>query len=199
MKERSIHFYSDGIKLVGSLWLPDDYQEGTKLPCIIPCSGIQGLKAIYPELYARFLTQHGYAILGFDYRGWAPSEGPVGNTTMEGEYQDILAAYVFATQQPEIDADNIGLFGWGFAAPIVITLAVDYPEIKAVACGNGFYNGKRMLRTSPLYSSYLAVREEAKADRIKRVLTGQGDYARRLFPAARHCSIAGRKTEARSL
>ena len=57
MKERSIHFYSDGIKLVGSLWLPDDYQEGTKLPCIIPCSGIQGLKAIYPELYARFLTR----------------------------------------------------------------------------------------------------------------------------------------------
>ena len=176
MRERPIQFYSEGIKLLGSLWLPDDYQEGQKLPCVIPCSGTTGLKAVYPELYARFFTQYGYAVIGFDYRGWAPSEGPVGYTSLEGEYQDILAAYTFATVQPEIDPANIGLFGWGFAAAIVIMLAADYPEIKAVACGNGVYNGKKMLQGQPAYPVYLQLAEAARQDRIKRVLTGEGDF-----------------------
>lgn len=175
MRTRDVEFYSEGIKLKGTVYLPDDYREGTKLPCIIPNSGVTGLKAVYPYLYARHFTEHGYACLGFDYRGWAPSEGDVEMTTFEGEYQDILSAYIFAQQQPEIDPKNIGLFGWGFSAPIVINLAADYPEIKAVSCGNGYYNGDRCLRSVPDYPYYLELNEIARKDRIRRVLTGKGE------------------------
>lgn len=176
MKERRVEFYSEGIKLVGTVYLPDDYQEGTKLPCVIPCSGITGLNAVYPALYARHFTKRGYACLGFDFRGWAPSEGRVGYTTIEGQYQDILAAYLFAQQQPEIDPNNIGLFGWGFSAPIVIMVAADYPEIKAVSCGNGFYNGRNAALAVPPYADFLELEEITRKDMVKRVLTGDGDY-----------------------
>lgn len=175
MKERNLEFYAGpGEKILGIVYLPDDYQAGTRLPTIIPCSGITGINAAYPALLARFFTKHGYACLGFDYRGWAPSEGRVGYTTHEEEYLDIEAAYIFATQQPEFDPENIGLFGWGFSAPIVLKLTANYPEIKAVGCGNGFYNGERYMRTLLNLSDFTNFIEITRQDRIRRVMTGEG-------------------------
>lgn len=175
MKKRDITFYAQGNKLAGNLYLPDDYKGNEKLPCVIPCSGFTGINAVYPALIARLLTKHGYACLGFDFRGWAPSEGEVGITSFETEYEDIFASYVFAQQQPEVDPDNISLFGWGMSAPIVIRLAVDYPEIKSVAVGNGIYNGKRAARSTLTVEEFLEHEERAKKDRIARVLNGKGE------------------------
>lgn len=174
MKTRPVEFYSFGEKLVGTMYLPDDYKEGAKLPCIIPCSGLTGINAAYPALLARLLTRHGYVCLGFDYRGWAPSEGEVGRTTAEGEYDDILAAYIFAQQQPEVQPENVGLFGWGFAAATALKVAANWPEIKAVGCGNGIYNGERCLRTLLTYYDYEAFLKIAREDMVRRVLTGKG-------------------------
>lgn len=190
MKTRYVEFYAKGEKIVGTVYLPDNYTEGTKLPCIIPCSGYTGINAAYPALFARLFTQHGYAALGFDYRGWAPSEGKVGWTTGEDWYFDIYAAYVFAAQQPEIDAANIGLFGWGFSAHVVLKLAADYPEIKAVGCGNGVYNGDRRLRTMLTMDDYNAMREVARQDRIKRTLTGKGTMVNAYTQSSSNCAVA---------
>lgn len=96
MKTRDVMFYSRGTKIVGAVNLPDDYQEGTKIPCIIPCSGYTGIGAAYPTLLSRLFTWFGYACVTFDYRGWLPSEGSIGNTIAEDEYFDIEAAYIFA-------------------------------------------------------------------------------------------------------
>lgn len=176
MKERPVEFYCWGEKIVGTVYLPDDYTEGKKLPCVIPCSGFTGVNAMYPALIARLLTKYGYGCLGFDYRGWAPSEGRVGVTTFNGEYDDITAAYIFAQQQPEFDPDNISLFGWGLAGPITIKVAVDNPAIKCVCVGNTFANGERMTRMNLSVKEYQEHQARAAADRIKRVLTGDGEY-----------------------
>jgi|GEM_PF-302972 len=190
MKTRPVEFYAKGQKIVGTLYLPDDHKEGIRLPCIIPCSGFTGINAAYPALLARALSKYGYAALGFDFRGWAPSEGEPGWTTAEDEYFDILASYTFATQQPEIQPENIGLFGWGFAAPTVLKLAADYPEIKAVACGNGVYNGDRRLRTILTVRDYEHMKEAARQDRIKRTLTGKGTLVNSYTQSASNCVIA---------
>lgn len=173
MKTREVAFYAREEKIIGTVYLPEDYQEGTRLPCIIPCSGYTGINAAYPALLARFFTKHGYACLGFDYRGWAPSEGEVGVTTAEDWYFDIEAAYIFARQQPEVDAENIALFGWGLAASVVIKVAANYPEIKAVGCGNGFYNGERLLKTILGWKDYQTFRKILREDLTNRVLTGE--------------------------
>ena len=189
MHIKPVEFYAKGEKIVGTLYLPEEYAGG-KLPCLIPCSGFTGINAAYPALFARLFTQHGYAALGFDFRGWAPSEGKPGWTTAEDEYFDVLAAYVFAQQQPEVDPENIGLFGWGFAAPAVLKLAADYPEIKAVGCGNGVYNGDRRLRTLLTAKDYDAMREAARQDRIKRTLTGQGTMVNAYTQSSSNCVVA---------
>lgn len=175
MKTRNVEFYSRGMKIVGSVYLPDTYQEGTKLPCVIPTSGITGLNAVYPALMARLLTQYGYGCLGFDYRGWKPSEGDVGMTSFNSEYEDIEAAYIFARQQPEFDPENIALFCWGFSGPIGIRFAVDHWKIKCVAIGNSFANGERAFRNTLSFEEFALREKWAEEDRIKRVLTGKGD------------------------
>lgn len=177
MKTRNVTFYSQGVKMAGTVYMPDDYREGEKYPCVIPCSGFTGINAVYPALISRLLTEHGYVCFGFDYRGWSPSEGKAGVTTFESEYDDISAAYVFAQQQPEINPDNISLFGWGMAAPITIRVAVDNPDIKSVGVGNGIYNGKRAVHCTLSVAEFLDREERAKKDRIHRVLTGEaGEY-----------------------
>lgn len=175
MKTRPIEFYAWGEKIVGTVYLPDDYKEGSRLPCVIPCSGITGVNAMYPALIARLLTKHGYVCLGFDYRGWAPSEGKVGMTTFNSEYDDVTAAYHFARQLPEVDPERIGLFGWGLGGPICIKVGVDHKKIKCVAVGNTFADGERMMRTNLSYDEYAEREARAEEDRVRRAVTGEGE------------------------
>jgi dienelactone hydrolase len=172
MKTRPVEFYSRGTRIVGNICLPDDYKEG-RLPCIIPCSGYTGIAAAYPSLLSRLFTKHGYATVTFDYRGWPPSEGEPGHTTAEDQYDDILAAYIFAQQQPEIQPENVALFGWGFAAATVLKIAAQWTEIKAVGCGNGVYNGDRCLRTVLHWEDYVKFKQIVREDLVMRVLTGK--------------------------
>lgn len=174
MKKRDVMFYSRGEKIVGTVYLPDDYTEGTKIPAIIPCSGYTGINAAYPTLLAEFFTQYGYGCLGFDYRGWLPSDGKVGVTTAEDWYFDIEAAYMYAQQVPEFQEQNVGLFGWGFSAPVVLKLAANYPEIKAVGCGNGVYNGKRCLKSYLAWEDYTKIEKIIREDAVERAVTGEG-------------------------
>ena len=174
MRTRNVEFYSHGDKLVGTVYLPDQYKDGEKRPCIIPCSGFTGINAVYPRLISSELTKKGYVCLGFDYRGWAPSEGDPVYTTVESEYEDITNAYVYATQLPEVDPDNIALFGWGFAGPVVIKVAADNPQIKAAAVGNSWFKSERLLRYLLSDEEIKERAELAKEDRIQRVLTGKG-------------------------
>lgn len=174
MKSRNVEFYSRGEKIVGKVFLPDDYQEGTKIPAIIPCSGYTGINAAYPTLLAEFFTKYGYGCLGFDYRGWLPSEGAVSVTTAEDWYFDIEAAYMYAQQVPEFQKENVGLFGWGFSAPVVLKLAANYPEIRAVGCGNGIYDGKRCLKSYLAWEDYTKMMDIIREDAIERAVTGKG-------------------------
>ncbi|WP_428868877.1 alpha/beta hydrolase family protein, partial [Clostridium sediminicola] len=98
--------------MLGDIYLPDDYKEGEKRPTVIANSGWTGLNVVYPAMFARDLTKRGYVVMGFDYRGFKPSEGLVKYTTLEREVEDICAAINFLKAQPEVDAEKIGLIGW---------------------------------------------------------------------------------------
>lgn len=176
MKERRISFYSEGCKLDGTLYLPDDYKEGEKRPCIIPNSGYLGLNAIYPRLFSKGLTKYGYVCLGFDYRGFAKSEGNPGYCRLENEVEDIKNAITFAQLQDEVDPDNIGLIGWGMGAAIVTKVTAEDERVKGVAALNGFYNGERWMKSVHTYVDWLKLKKLMEEDRVRRVTTGESKY-----------------------
>ncbi|MFD6211457.1 alpha/beta hydrolase [Peribacillus sp. NPDC060253] len=113
MIKRQIQFYSEGYKLDGTVYLPDDYKKGEKRPAIIPNSGYQGFNEFYPKLFAENLTAAGYVCLGFDYRSFAKSEGEEGRVILDEQVEDIQNAITFLSLQEEVDSDRIGLIGWG--------------------------------------------------------------------------------------
>ncbi|MDM5219329.1 alpha/beta fold hydrolase [Peribacillus sp. NJ11] len=177
MIERHIEFYSEGYKLDGTVYLPDDYKKGEKRPAIIPNSGYQGFNEFYPKLFARNLTAAGYVCLGFDYRSFAKSEGEEGRVILDEQVEDIQNAITFLSLQEEVDSDRIGLIGWGMGGSNVVRVAARDNRVKAVAALNGFYNGQRWLRSIHSYVEWNEILKTVKKDREQRVLTGKSQLA----------------------
>jgi uncharacterized protein len=177
MQERPISFYSEGFKLDGTIYLPDDYQNGEKRPAIIPNSGYQGFNEFYPRLFARSLTSLGYVCLGFDYRGFANSEGEQGRVILDEQVQDIINAITFLSIQEEVDPERIGLIGWGMGASNVVRVAAEDDRVKAVAALNGFYKGERWLKSIHSYVDWIEIKKTVEEDKVQRVLTGKSTYA----------------------
>ena len=177
MIERKISFYSEGYKLDGTLYLPDDYQQGEKRPAIIPNSGYQGFNEFYPKMFAQNLTEEGYVCLGFDYRGFAQSEGQQGRVILDEQVEDIQNAITFLSIQEEVDPDRIGLIGWGMGGSNVVRVAAKDNRVKAVAALNGFYDGERWLKSIHTYVEWHEILKAVREDRKNRVTTGDSTYA----------------------
>ncbi|MYL31999.1 alpha/beta fold hydrolase [Pontibacillus yanchengensis] len=173
MIEKPVQFYSEGLLLQGSLYFPDFYQEGDKLPAIIPNSGYQGVNEFYPRMFAQSLTDKGYICLGFDYRGFADSEGDPARVLLEEQVQDIHNAITFLQLQEEVDHERIGLIGWGMGGSNVIRVTETNNNVSAVATLNGFYHGERWLKTVHSYEDWMKVLETVEQDRIRRVVEGE--------------------------
>lgn len=177
MKERQISFYSEGLKLEGTIYLPDDIQPGEKRPAIIPNSGYQGFNEFYPRLFAQNLTQAGYVCLGFDYRGFANSEGEKGRVILDEQVEDIINAISFLQAQPEVNPEQIGLIGWGMGGSNVVRVAAKDKRVKAVAALNGFFDGERWLKSIHSYVEWMEIVKTVEEDRVHRVTTGMSQLA----------------------
>jgi hypothetical protein len=73
---RPVIFYSEGVKLAGDLFLPDDLRPGEKRAGIVLCHGYTGVRNLYLPDIARILNGAGYVVLTFDHKGWGDSDGP---------------------------------------------------------------------------------------------------------------------------
>lgn len=178
MIEKTISFFSEGSRLVGVLYLPDDYSDGqAPTRALVINSGYQGVNAFYPKLLATRMTRFGYTCLGFDYRGMVDSEGQEGRILIDEQVQDVRNAITFLETQPGVDPLRVGLIGWGMGAANVILAAEKGKNVAAVAALNGFYNGRRWLRAIHTYDAYLKILQEVNQDRVQRVLNGESRLA----------------------
>jgi alpha/beta superfamily hydrolase len=173
MIEQNIAFFSEGFKLDGSLYLPDDYQEGERRPLIVVNSGFQGFNAFYPNMFSGYLTQYGFVCLGFDYRGFAKSEGPRGRVILPEQVVDIKNAITYGGTRPEVDPERIGLLGWGMGASNVVMVTATDERAQAVAAVNGFHNGERWLKSIHTEEGWQNILKAVEEDRVRRVTTGK--------------------------
>ena len=87
MKTEATSFYSEGLKLDATFYLPDQGSEDPSRPIIVVCSGFMGLNSIHPARFARALTPLGYTTFGFDYPAYLATR-PEKNTIGEPEIWD---------------------------------------------------------------------------------------------------------------
>lgn len=114
------------IKLAGTLTLPS---KSGKFPAVVLVSGsgpqdrneaLLGHKPFF--VLSDYLTRQGIAVLRYDDRGFAESEGDFDSATSLDFAKDTEAAVEFLKSHKNIDSENIGIIGHsegGLIAPIV--------------------------------------------------------------------------------
>ena len=93
--KRPAEFYSEGVKLRGDIYRPDDLQAGEKRPGIVLCHGYTGVKDLYLPDTAQTLNHAGYVVMTFDYKGWGESDGPRSRLAPYSRVLDVQAAMTF--------------------------------------------------------------------------------------------------------
>ena len=75
--QKDVTFESQNETLVGTLFLPNTYQDGDRLPGVVVTGAWTTVKEQMPSTYATQLAHRGYAALVFDFRGWGESQGSI--------------------------------------------------------------------------------------------------------------------------
>ena len=193
MPNQTVSFYSESTRLAGDLFLPDDLAQGESRAGIVLCHGYTGVRSLYLPDTARALTQAGYVVLTFDYKGWGDSDGPKSRLSPYGRVIDSQAALTFLGAQPMVDAGRLGLYGTSYGgATVVWTAAVD-PRVRVVVSVVGIGHGARWMRSVRRPDEYADLLARAEADRIRRVMTGQSEFADRnsvLLPDRQSADLA---------
>ena len=133
-QSQRVVFESNGDRLVGDLFLPDDFEAGDKLPAVVVTGAWTTVKEQMPARYAAEMADRGYAALAFDFRGWGQSEGePRQLEDPERKTEDIVAAAEYLAARPEVDADRLAGLGICASSGYMADAAARSPRIGSLA------------------------------------------------------------------
>lgn len=135
---------SDGLRLGGSFYLPAADAAPWKPVLVVPCSGFTGLRHIHPARFARALTQKGFPCFGFDYRGFADSQGERHRVVLDEQIRDIRSAVAFARTDERFANHRVVLLGWGMAGGLILDAARELEGVTGLISANGFFDGARV-------------------------------------------------------
>jgi dipeptidyl aminopeptidase/acylaminoacyl peptidase len=128
MKTEKVSFQSEGKRISGILHLP----EKKTFPCVIASHGLLSSKD--SEKYIALgekLSQEGFAMLRFDFRGIGESEGGMQDDSVSRRVADLNSAIDFIRSYPGME-DRIGLIGSSLGGFVSLIKASMDKEIKSV-------------------------------------------------------------------
>src|SRR5919109_109545 len=179
MQKTPVAFYSEGYKLVGDVYSPPELAPGEKRAGIVLCHGYTGVKDLYLPDNARVLTEAGYMVLTFDYKGWGNSEGPRSRLAPYSRVYDVQAAITFLSTRSEVDAERLGIYGTSTAgAPSAWVGAVD-PRVKCIVSVVGIGHGARWMRSVRRPDEWHDLLDRSARDRVRRGGEGKSEAVNR--------------------
>lgn len=165
------NYTADNIKLAGTLTLPKKIKN-PPVAILISGSGPQNRDSEIKEVNHRpflvlsdYLTKNGIAVLRYDDRGIAESEGNFTTATSFDFSTDVDAAFNYLKTRNDIDTSKIGLIGHsegGLIAPIVASKNDNIAFVILLA-GTGV-NGATILKTQTRKAAELAGAPKATLD-----------------------------------
>ena len=188
-----ISFHSEGFRLVGDLYAPDDLRSDERRTGIVLCHGYTGVKDLYLPDNARVLVEAGYVVLAFDYKGWGESEGPRTRLAPYSRVADVQAALTFLGAQAFVDENRLGIYGTSYGgATVVWTGAVDH-RVRCIVSVVGVGHGERWMRSVRRPDEWFDLLERAAADRVRRTMDGESEFVDRndiLLPDRQSAELA---------
>ena len=190
-EERWVSFFSEGVRLIGNLFLPADLQPGERRPGIVLCHGFTGVRQLTLPEYARRFAQAGCIALIFDYRGFGESEGSKWRLLPLEQVDDIRNALTWLATQPEVDPQRLGLWGTSFGGAHVPYVAGIDTRVKAAVAQVGFDTGERFLLSARNESERAELLRQLEEDRQLRTREGHGRWIDPFERALRNPQASG--------
>ena len=190
---RAVEFYSEGFKLSGDVYLPEDLQAGERRAAILLCHGYTGVKDLYLPDNAAALNRQGYVAMTFDYKGWGESEGPRSRLAPYSRVLDVQAAMTFLALQPEVDPERIGIYGTSYGGATVSWVGAVDERAKCIVSVVGIGNGARWMSRVRRRDEWFDLLERSKADRERRATAGNSEMVERseiLLPDRQSAELA---------
>ncbi|GAB4460607.1 MAG: hypothetical protein OHK0029_24890 [Armatimonadaceae bacterium] len=134
VRSERVTFKSGDETLVGTLFLPENYRQGERVPAVLVTGAWMTVKEQMPKRYATELAKRGFAALIFDFAGWGESEGK--RRQLEDpsrKIADIIAAAAYLKTRPEADPDRIGGLGICASSGYMVHAASRSGDIASVA------------------------------------------------------------------
>jgi dienelactone hydrolase len=160
-----ILIWSQGVRLVGRIYTPDNMKLGSQLPGLLLVNGWGGTVKNTSARYAKAFADQGYVVLTHDYKGWGKSNGPLyldrqlpGGTESEevtvtvkhirhvvdpiSFLADTEAALDVLASDPRVQSKNIGVWGTSMGGGISLITVANNKNVKAFVNQIGAINHK---------------------------------------------------------
>ncbi len=175
---KKVNFQSDGNKLVGHLFYPSNFVEGSKYPAIVVSGSWTTVKEQMAGLYAGKLAENGFITLAFDFRNYGESEGsPRFFESPKLKIADIRNAVSYLQSLPEVDSERIGAIGVCAGSMYTLVAATEDKRIKSVVTIASWLHNSEAVKL--FYGGEEGVQSKiiaAKESKKKFQQTGEIDY-----------------------
>jgi pimeloyl-ACP methyl ester carboxylesterase len=178
MKPSDVWFYSEGLRIAGYLFSPDDWQPGDPpRPGILVLAGYSGNTQADCTHMMRRLCAPGWFVFGFDYRGFGRSEGQRGRHRPLEQAQNTYDALSYMQTVPGIDPERLGLYGTSFGGANGVWVAAHDERVKCLVTSVAVTHGERWMRLIRRPWEWLAFKDRVMQDARRRVQTGEPTMA----------------------
>jgi uncharacterized protein len=134
MSKQKVTFESEGLKVVGNLFRPQNAKEGMSLPAVLVAGAMTGVKEQVAGSYAERITKAGFVTLALDHRHFGESEGePRQHEDPAKKMEDFKNAVSFMSTIKCIDRERIGACGISMGGGYMLQLAAFDRRVKAVS------------------------------------------------------------------
>jgi len=178
MNTSDVWFYSEGLRIAGYLFRPDDWQPGDPpRPGILVLAGYSGNTQADCTHMMRRLCAAGWFVFGFDYRGFGRSEGQRGRHRPLEQAQNTYDALSYMQTVPGIDPERLGLYGTSFGGANGVWVAAHDERVKCLVTSVAVTHGERWMRLIRRPWEWLAFKDRVMQDARRRVQTGEPTMA----------------------
>jgi fermentation-respiration switch protein FrsA (DUF1100 family) len=176
-KYEKVSFQSEGMKVVGNLFRPQNAKEETSLPAVLVAGAMTGVKEQVAGSYAERLSESGFVTLALDHRHFGESEGkPRQHEDPAKKMEDFKNALSFMSTLKDINRERIGACGISMGGGYRLQLAAFDRRIKAVSIvASGINLGDTLLEMLGKEGFVNFLKEYNKA-RQKHYETGEVQY-----------------------
>ena len=184
--KNKVWFLSEGTKVVGNLYLPKNYKIGVSLPTIVVIGPKGAVKEQTQGIYAKKLSEKGFATFAFDHRTYGESKGlPRHYENPYMKIEDGKNAVSYIASLNIADKNKISMLGVCNGGGFGLAVAIYDRRVKAYASVSGLFDLRsQIVRGKPDDRKKLAdIMSQSTDARQKYFETGETEYMLQMAPA----------------